>query len=101
MHHGTRAVLEAQGIDCSGKTACRLRRADADEWDLFVGMDEANMRHASPAGTAAESVASAARVRRSARDVADPGTQAISTSRTTTLAGCAGLRVVDSGAPRS
>ena len=44
VHHGTRAVLEAQGIDCSGKTARRLRRADADEWDLFVGMDEANMR---------------------------------------------------------
>ena len=42
VHHGTRAVLEAQGIDCSGKTARRLRRADADEWDLFVGMDEAN-----------------------------------------------------------
>lgn len=44
VHHGTRAVLEAQGIDCSGKTARRLRRADAEEWDLFVGMDEANMR---------------------------------------------------------
>ena len=39
VHHGTRAVLEAQGIDCSGKTARRLRRADADEWDLFVGFD--------------------------------------------------------------
>lgn len=44
VHHGTRAVLEAQGIDCSGKTARRLRHADAEEWDLFVGMDEANMR---------------------------------------------------------
>ena len=44
VHHGTRAVLEAQGIDCSGKTARRLRRADAEERDLFVGMDEANMR---------------------------------------------------------
>lgn len=44
VHPGTRAVLEAQGIDCSGKTARRLRRADAEEWDLFVGMDEANMR---------------------------------------------------------
>ena len=49
VHHGTRAVLEAQGIDCSGKTARRLRRADADEWDLFVGMDRGeHARHASP-----------------------------------------------------
>ena len=44
MHPGTRAVLAEQGIDCTGKTARRLRRADAGEWDLFVGMDEANMR---------------------------------------------------------
>ena len=39
-----RAVLEAQGIECSGKTARRLRRDDAEQWDLIVGMDEANMR---------------------------------------------------------
>ena len=44
VHHGTRAVLESQGINCSGKTARRLCRAYADQWDLFVGMDEANMR---------------------------------------------------------
>lgn len=44
VHRGTRAVLEAQGIDCSGKTARRLRRDDAANWDLIVGMDEANMR---------------------------------------------------------
>ena len=47
VHPGTRAVLEAQGIDCSGKAARRLRRADADEWDLFVYMDDENERHLS------------------------------------------------------
>ena len=44
VHPGTRAVLAAAGISCDGKTARRLRRSDAGEWDLFVGMDEANLR---------------------------------------------------------
>lgn len=39
-----RRLLEAHGIDCSGKTARPLRRADAAAFDLFVGMDDSNLR---------------------------------------------------------
>lgn len=94
VHRGTRAVLEAQGIDCSGKTARRLRRADAGEWDLFVGMDGANMRDMSrQLGREAES-------RRfkllefadSDRDVADPWyTGDFDATYDDVIAGCTGL----------
>ena len=39
-----RRLLEARGIDCSGKRARRLTLADYGRWDLFVGMDQANLR---------------------------------------------------------
>lgn len=38
-----RRLLAAHGIDCSGKTARRLRQDDYDRWDLIIGMDEENM----------------------------------------------------------
>ena len=105
MHHGTRAVLEAQGIDCSGKTARRLRRADADEWDLFVGMDEANMRDMRrQLGRAAEGRCfKLLEFADSVRDVADPWyTGDFDVTYDDVLAGCAGLLAwLDSGAPRS
>ena len=101
----TRAVLEAQGIDCSGKTARRLRRADADEWDLFVGMDEANMRDMRrQLGRAAEGRCfKLLEFADSARDVADPWyTGDFNVTYDDVLAGCAGLLAwLDSGAPRS
>ena len=94
VHHGTRAVLEAQGIDCSGKTARRLRRADADEWDLFVGMDEANMRNmgrmlgGDPAGKLHKLLEFAG----STRDVADPWyTGDFDTTYEDVCDGCTGL----------
>ena len=40
-----RRILEARGIDCSGKRARRLTPADYERWDLFVGMDQANLRN--------------------------------------------------------
>jgi len=40
-----RRLLEARGIDCSGKRARRLTPADYGRWDLFVGMDQANLRN--------------------------------------------------------
>ena len=40
-----RALLERHGIDCSGKTARQMRAADAEEYDLLIGMDEYNLRH--------------------------------------------------------
>ena len=38
-----RRLLTAHGIDCSGKTARRLRQDDYDRWDIIIGMDEENM----------------------------------------------------------
>ena len=40
-----RRKLAEHGIDCSGKTARRIRAADYEDWDLLIGFDEANMRN--------------------------------------------------------
>ncbi len=40
-----RRILEARGIDCSGKRARRLVPEDYERWDLFIGMDQANLRN--------------------------------------------------------
>ncbi len=35
-------LLNAHGIDCSGKTARQLEKADYERYDLLIGMDRAN-----------------------------------------------------------
>jgi len=40
-----RHKLAEHGIDCTGKTARQLTRADYDRYDLLVGMDRANLRN--------------------------------------------------------
>ncbi len=40
-----RRKLAQHGIDCSGKTARQLTRADYKSYDLLVGMDSANLRN--------------------------------------------------------
>lgn len=40
-----RRKLAEHGISCAGKTARQLRREDYEDWDLFIGMDEANLRN--------------------------------------------------------
>lgn len=45
VHHGTRRKLAQVGIDCSGKQARRLTKSDYADYDLLVGMDEANVRN--------------------------------------------------------
>ncbi|MBR3294278.1 MAG: barstar family protein [Oscillospiraceae bacterium] len=40
-----RRLLADKGIDCAGKTARQLRCADYEDYDLLIGMDEANMRN--------------------------------------------------------
>ena len=40
-----RRMLAAHGIDCAGKTARRMTRADYDRYDFLVGMDLANLRN--------------------------------------------------------
>lgn len=39
-----RRKLAQHGIDCAGKTARRLTRADGVECDMLIGMDAANIR---------------------------------------------------------
>ena len=39
-----RRKLAEHGIDCSGKTARQLRNNDYEEFDLLIGMDQANLR---------------------------------------------------------
>ena len=45
VHYGTKRILDRLGILSSGKRAVRLTSADADKYDYFVGMDEANVRN--------------------------------------------------------
>lgn len=40
-----RRKLAEHGISCTGKTARQLRREDYGQWDLLIGMDEANLRN--------------------------------------------------------
>lgn len=40
-----RRKLAEHGISCAGKTARQLRREDYEDWDLFIAMDEANLRN--------------------------------------------------------
>ena len=40
-----RRKLAEHGISCSGKTARRLRTRDDTDFDLLIGMDEANRRN--------------------------------------------------------
>ena len=40
-----KAELLSHGIKCDGKRAVQLKREDYDKYDLFVGMDSANIRN--------------------------------------------------------
>lgn len=39
------AELKKHGISCAGKRAVQLQKADYEKYDLFVGMDSANVRN--------------------------------------------------------
>lgn len=41
-----REELKKHGISCSGKRAVQLTRADRDKYDMFICMDENNLRNA-------------------------------------------------------
>ena len=43
VHRGTRRILAAKGIDCTGKTARQMTKADYDNFDLLIGMDDENV----------------------------------------------------------
>ena len=38
-------MMAAHGIDCNGKTARQLRKADYAQYDYLIGMDQANFRN--------------------------------------------------------
>ncbi len=40
-----RKKLAEHGIDCAGKTARQLKNRDYGEYDLLIGMDQANIRN--------------------------------------------------------
>lgn len=40
-----KAELKKHGISCEGKYAAQLKREDYDSYDLFIGMDSANIRN--------------------------------------------------------
>ena len=40
-----RRKLAEHGIGCAGKTARQMRRQDYDDYDLLIGMDDANLRN--------------------------------------------------------
>lgn len=45
VYGGTRVILDRLGIDYSGKVAEKLYADDYDNFDYFIGMDEANRRN--------------------------------------------------------
>ena len=44
VHYGTRAILNARGIDCSKKRAVQLTKEDYEKYDFFIYMDALNKR---------------------------------------------------------
>lgn len=40
-----RDELEKHGISCEGKLSVQLKKSDYDDYDLFIGMDSANIRN--------------------------------------------------------
>ena len=45
VHPGTQEQLALHGISCEGKRAVQLRAEDYDYYDMFIGMDSANIRN--------------------------------------------------------
>lgn len=45
VHYGTKRKLAELGISVKGKQARKLMKNDYDKYDLFIGMDSANIRN--------------------------------------------------------
>lgn len=45
VYQPAKAELAKHGISCEGKRAVQLTSADYDKYDLFIGMDSANIRN--------------------------------------------------------
>ena len=96
-----RQMLAQHGIRCAGKTARQLRQGDYDQWDLFLGMDRANLRNmrALFGGDGGHKIYSLLSFAASDRDIADPWyTGNFQATWEDVNAGCAALlQALDSG----
>lgn len=45
VHYGTRRKLAQMGVPCGDHRARQMTKADYDEFDLLIGMDNANIRN--------------------------------------------------------
>ena len=45
MGQAAKAELAKHGLSCDGKRAVQLQKSDYDKYDLFIGMDSANIRN--------------------------------------------------------
>lgn len=45
LYYAARQILMQHGIACRGHQARQLTRADGDQYDLLIGMDNANIRN--------------------------------------------------------
>ena len=45
VYHPAKAELAKHGLSCDGKRAVQLQKSDYDKYDLFIGMDSANIRN--------------------------------------------------------
>ncbi len=89
-----KAELAKHGITCEGKRAVQLTRADYDKYDLFVGMDSANIRnmHRILGGDPQGKIHKLMDYTPKGGDVADPWyTRRFDVTYTDVKAGCEGL----------
>lgn len=86
--------LQEHGINCAEKTARRLQNDDYDEYDLLIGMDQANLRnmHRICSGDYAEKIHLLMDYTDRPGDVADPWyTDDLERTWVDVLEGCQGL----------
>ena len=89
-----KAELAKHGISCEGKRAVQLTRADYDKYDLFIGMDSANIRnmHRMLCGDPQGKIRKLMDYTDRGGDVADPWyTRRFDVTYSDVLAGCEGL----------
>ena len=89
-----KAELAKHGISCNGKRAVQLTRADYDKYDLFIGMDSANIRnmHRILGGDPQGKIRKLMDYTQKGGDVADPWyTRRFDVTYSDVVAGCEGL----------